>query len=276
MNEAHLGKVVIVTGGTGGLGRAICVRLARDGMRIILGHRSKSAEAEAVIDECISAGGAAAAVEADVDSNDDCMRTAAAAIERWGAIHGLVNCAGRTKVVAHHDLDGLSSADFEAIFRTNLVGAFQMVRACEPAMRRHGDGVVVNISSLAGLDGSGSSVAYAASKAALNMMTKSLARALAPAIRINTICPGFMATPWFGNMLEAEAFARLVEAQAARAPLQRNGEPDEIAEGVAFFLGIGGRNITGSVLVSDAGLHLGANASTGFSGGDAVGGQPTE
>lgn len=250
--------VAIVTGGAGGLGSAICRRLAAAGMNILLTHRARPNDAERVAAACIAESVDAVHVEVDIDSDADCRRAVAAALDRWGAIDFLVNCAGRTKMVPHADLEGLDAADFEAIFRTNVVGAFQMIRACEPAMRRRGDAAIVNISSLAALDGSGSSVAYAASKAALNSLTRSLARALAPQIRVNSLCPGFMATPWFSDRMDAAAFNELERSQAARAPLERTGSPAEIAEAVAFLLGSGGRNMTGTLLLSDAGLHLGA------------------
>ena len=140
-------------------------------------------------------------VQGDVSRDEDCKKIVAAAAP-WGRLDALVNNAGTTKHVAHDNLDGLSAEDFQRIFGVNTIGPFQMVRAArsllEAGAKASGrPSAVVNVSSVAGISGVGSSVAYAASKGALNTMTLSLARALAPLIRVNTVCPGYIDTPWF-------------------------------------------------------------------------------
>ena len=134
-------------------------------------------------------------VQADIARDADCRQLAQAALDRWGRIDVLVNNAGITKMVPHGDLDGLDADDFLDIYRTNTVGAFQMIRAVAPAMKETG-GRVVNVASVAGLIGVGSSLAYACSKAAMLAMNKSMARELGPEICVNAVCPGFVEGEW--------------------------------------------------------------------------------
>ncbi|MEP1903645.1 MAG: SDR family oxidoreductase, partial [Nitratireductor sp.] len=130
-------------------------------------------------------------------------------------------------------------------------------RAAEPHMKEIGKGKVVNISSIAGVTGVGSSIAYAASKGALNTMTLSLARSLAPEIRVNAVCPGFIGTRWFSERFGQETFDRIVKQQEETMPLQRAGMAEDIATSVVFFCDEGGEHITGETLITDAGMHLG-------------------
>ena len=251
------GKVAVVTGSATGLGAAVALRLARRGAKVVVNYTKSLAEAEATLAGIRGEGGEAALCQADVADDADCRRLAAAATGAWGRLDILVNNAGATKFAAHNDLDALDADDFLRIYRINLVGAYQMVRACAPAMRAAGKGAVVNVSSLAGATGEGSSIAYAASKGALNTMTLSLARALAPTIRVNVVCPGFIATRWFADRLGAEGFEAAKRMQEARMPLRRAGTADDVATAVLFFCGEGSDHITGETLITDAGYHLG-------------------
>ena len=131
-----------------------------------------------------------------------------------------------------------------------------MIRACAPHLKESKFGRVVNISSIAGILGVGSSVAYAASKGALNTMTKSLARSLAPEIRVNAVCPGFIGTRWFSERFGPETYARIVDHNMQSTPLHRAGTPEDVADAVLFFCAEGARHITGETLLSDAGHHL--------------------
>src|SRR5271169_3140359 len=185
-------SVCIVTGSAAGIGAACAERLASKGARIAINYTRSEKEAHEVAAACEAKGGPTAIVRADVSSDKDCRMLADAVLEKWGRIDGLVNNAGTTKFAQHQDLDALDAADFQRIFGVNVIGSFQMTRAVVPAMQRQGHGAIVNVSSIAGLMGMGSSVAYAASKGALNTMTLSLARALGPAIRVNAVCPGFV------------------------------------------------------------------------------------
>ena len=194
--------------------------------------------------------------QGDVGNDDDCRRIAAQAHDRWGRIDMLVNNAGTTKFADHGDLDALTADDFLNIYKVNVVGAYQMIRACAPHLKAHQLGRVVNVSSIAGVLGVGSSVAYAASKGALNTMTKSLARSLAPEIRVNAVCPGFIGTRWFSERFGPETYARIVEHNMQSTPLHRAGTPEDVADAVVFFCAEGGVHITGETLLSDAGHHL--------------------
>jgi len=179
------GLNVIVTGSASGLGAASALLLAKQGARLVINYSSSQKEAEQTADQCRSAGAAeVVVVQGDVSRDEDCRKIAAAAAS-WGRLDGLINNAGMTKHVDHGDLDGLSADDFQRIYAVNTIGPFQMVRATrallEAGAKHSGrSSSVVNVSSIAGIAGIGSSVAYVASKGALNSITLSLSRALAP------------------------------------------------------------------------------------------------
>ncbi len=250
------GGVFIVTGSATGLGATVAQRLASKGARVVINYTRSAAEAEATADACRNAGADVILCQADVSVDDDCRRMAAAALARWGRIDGLVNNAAQSKIVPHADLEGLSAADFHRIFAVNVIGAYQMVRAVTPAMQQQGRGAIVNISSGSAFTGSGSSIAYAASKAALNVMTLSLARALAPEIRVNAVCPGVMQTRWWREGLGAENYQAFIDRYAASAPLQTAGTTEAVADPVVWLLE-GAEHVTGETIMVDAGSHLG-------------------
>jgi 3-oxoacyl-[acyl-carrier protein] reductase len=251
------GKAAIVTGSATGIGSAVAIGLAKRGANVVVNYTRSKTEAEETADAVRKAGADVRLVQADVANDEDCQRLARAATDAWGRIDILVNNAGTTKFVTNHaDLDSLSADDFTRIYKVNVVGPFQMIRACVAALRAHKDGSVVNVSSIAGVAGIGSSVAYAASKGALNTMTYSLARALAPEVRVNAVCPGYVDTPWFVKQFGSETAERIAEAEGKRSPLQRAADGAEIAKTVLFFAGPESRNITGETLLSDTGLHL--------------------
>jgi 3-oxoacyl-[acyl-carrier protein] reductase len=250
------GKAAIVTGSATGIGASVAIALARRGANIVVNYTKSEKEARETADTVRQAGADVRVVQANVAIDADCRKLAQAALDAWSRIDILVNNAGTTKFAAHNDLDALSAEDFTAIYAVNVIGPFQMIRACAPTMKAQGDGAVVNVSSIAGVRGIGSSVAYAASKAALNNLTVSLARALAPEIRINAVCPGYVATGWFRNRFGEEGFNRITETQARVAPLKRAADGDEIAKTVMFFAGPESRHITGETLLTDGGLHL--------------------
>ncbi|HXC55746.1 MAG TPA: glucose 1-dehydrogenase [Rhizomicrobium sp.] len=251
------GKVAIVTGSATGIGAAVALGLARRGAHIVVNYTKSAAEAEATAEAVRGAGAEVRVVQGDVAEDADCRRLARAAEEAWGRIDILVNNAGTTKFVTNHaDLDGLSAEDFARIYAVNVIGPFQMIRACIAGLRAHKSGAVVNVSSIAGVAGIGSSVAYAASKGALNTMTYSLARALAPEVRVNAVCPGYVDTNWFVKQFGKETADRISEAEGKRNLLQRVADGEEIAKTVLFFAGPESGNITGETLLSDGGMHL--------------------
>ena len=179
---------------------------------------------------------------------------ARAALDQWGRIDALVNNAGATKFVPHPKLDDLSDEDFLRIYRVNVVAAFQMTRACAPALKE-ARGAVVNVSSLAAFLGTGSSIAYAASKGALNTMTYSLARVLGPEVRVNAVQPGIVDTPWMRAGYGAERYQELSARYAANAPLKSTCKPEDIAETICWLIE-GAKMITGETIFVDAGFHL--------------------
>ncbi|MEJ0026716.1 MAG: glucose 1-dehydrogenase [Rhizomicrobium sp.] len=252
-----LGKVAIVTGSATGIGAAAAEGLARRGANVVVNYTKSEAEARQTAAAVEKAGAQVRLVQGDVAQDEDCRKLAQAATEAWGRIDILVNNAGTTKFVINHaDLDSLSAEDFQRLYAVNVIGPFQMIRACLPGLRAHGSGSVVNISSIAGVAGIGSSVAYAASKGALNTMTISLARALAPQVRVNAVCPGHVDTNWFVKQFGKETADRIAEAEGKRNPLQRVADGAEIAKTVLFFAGPESGNITGETLLTDGGLHL--------------------
>jgi NAD(P)-dependent dehydrogenase (short-subunit alcohol dehydrogenase family) len=193
----------------------------------------------------------------DVSDNNACIDIAEAAA-KFGRIDALANNAGTTKHAPHHaDLDALSREDFERIFAVNVIGPFQMIRAARALLEASERASVLMVSSIAGVTGIGSSVAYAASKGALNTMTIDLARVLAPKIRINALCPGFIDTPWHAKGLTPDQVERMREGTRAVTPLKAASSPEDIADAGLFFLSDASRHVTGETLLVDAGLHLG-------------------
>lgn len=250
-------KVSIVTGSATGLGAAVALGLAERGSHVVINYTKSEKEARETLAECEAKGVEALLAQGDVSEDADCHRIVEAALAKWGHVDVLVNNAGGTKFANHADLDELQADDFLWIYKVNVVGAYQMIRACAPAMKAQGKGKVVNISSIAGVTGIGSSVAYAASKGALNTMTLSLARSLAPQIRVNAVCPGFIGTRWFSERFSSQTFEGIKRQQIESTPLARAGTAEDIAASVIFFCDEGGEHITGETLITDAGMHLG-------------------
>lgn len=249
------GSVAIVTGSSSGVGAATARQLAERGCHVVINYVSNAAGADETRAACAAFGVDTEVVQADVASDADCRRLAAIAESRWGRIDCLVNNAGTTKFNDHRNLDGLSAEDFQRIYAVNTIGPYQMVRAVESAMRRGGRGSIVNVASIAGVMGVGSSVAYAASKGALVTMGLSLARVLGPEIRLNTVCPGFIQGDWLEQGMGAEAYARTKAALEQSTPLRLTCTPDSVAEVILFFLSSASA-VTGETLILDGGHHL--------------------
>jgi 3-oxoacyl-[acyl-carrier protein] reductase len=249
------GGVAIVTGSSSGVGAAAARMLAARGARVLVNCSKSVKDAERVVADCKAAGVDAVLCQGDVAEDADCRRMAAAAMERWGRIDVLVNSAGWTKFVNHADLEGLTSEAFTRTLLINTLGPFQMARAVAPHMKAGGQGAIVNVSSVGGLRGSGSSIAYAASKAGLNSVTISLARVLAPEVRVNAICPAFIQGRWL-----QEAYGDNYETAKAdwerTAPLKKAATNEEVAE-VILWLIEGAALTTGQMIVCDTGATLG-------------------
>lgn len=251
------GRRAIVTGGGTGLGAATATGLARRGVNVCINYNSSADAANEVVAECQKLGVEAFAVKANVGEDVDCRALVDAATKKLGGLDILVNNAGITKFAKHTDLDALDAEDFLRLYKVNVVSVYQMTRAAQPHLAATGKGSVVNVSSIAGVTGIGSSIAYASTKGALNTMTLSLARALAPNIRVNAVCPGYIGSGWFtkyqGNAVETAT----AEQVAQSTPLRVASMPEDIAETILFFAGPESRHVTGEFIIVDAGMHLG-------------------
>ena len=247
--------VCIVTGSASGIGAASAIMLAGKGAHVVVNYSKSEDAARATQKACAAAGAEVLLVRADVAQDADCRRLAQATLDKWGRIDALVNNAGTTKFANHADLEALSAEDFLRIYSVNVVGAYQMVRACAPAMKRGGRGAVINVSSIAGKNGMGSSMAYAASKGALNTMTMSLARVLGPEIRVNAVCPGMVDTQWLREGYGSR-YAAIEARYRQGTPLGRPGTPEEVAAVIVWLIE-GADLVTGETIMVDSGMHMG-------------------
>lgn len=245
----------IITGSSSGIGAAVALELAKKGCRVTVNYSRNQKGAEETAEACRAPGAETLVVQADVSDDADCRKLVEAATDRFGGLQILVNNAGTTKFCRHQELDGLDKQDFMDIYAVNTVGAFQMTRAAETALRENEIAHVINMGSIAALTGVGSSIAYAASKGALVTMTLSLARVLGPQIRVNAVCPGFVAGEWLKKGLGEKAYETLKNQFEDAAPLNRTATPETVAQTVSAFIG-GADLTTGETLIIDGGAHL--------------------
>ena len=243
------GRAALVTGSATGAGAAIALALAAEGVKICVNYSRSKDEAEATLEQIRAKGVEATIFQCNVGDDGQVVEMVAHAADALGGLDILVNNAGMTHFVPHTDLDGLSESMWDDILRINVKGAYFASRAAMPHLRKSSDGCIINVSSIAGLLGSGSSIAYAASKAALNSMTMSLARAFAPEVRVNAIAPGVILTRWVDGK---QAF---IDAYVEKAPLRKASTPEDVAH-MAVFLAEA-HNVTGQTLVIDGGFTLG-------------------
>jgi 3-oxoacyl-[acyl-carrier protein] reductase len=248
-------KVAIVTGSATGVGAATALLLASRGYKLLINFSKSEAEAQASEAACQAAGADTLLVQGDVANDADCRRMADAAIARWGRIDALVNNAGITSFAGVANWDALDTATFERILGVNVMGAFQMVRACVPHLKAAG-GSIVNVSSIAGALGIGSSVAYIASKGAINALTLHLARSLAPEIRVNAVCPGLITTRWFVDGVGRENADQIQMQYEKTVPLQTACSAEDVADAIVWLI-TGARTTTGELMMLDSGMHLG-------------------
>lgn len=238
------GKVAIVTGSTSGIGEATVRLLSRQGASVVV-NSSRSADAgRALADEL----GDAIYVQADIAQESQARALVEAAVGQWGHLDILVNNAGTTKVIPHADLDGATEEVWRRIFDVNVLGTWFVTRAAVPHLRASGAGAVVNVTSVAGVRPTGSSIPYAVSKAALNHLTALLANVLGPEIRVNAVAPGLVDTPWTADW---DAVRLRVQETA---PLGRSGQPEDVAQ-TCLALCLAGY-VTGQVVVADGGISL--------------------
>jgi ketoreductase RED2 len=235
--------VVIVTGSSSGIGAAVARSFAGIGAGVVVNSARSAAEGEAVAaslpDACY--------VQADITDPDDAQKLVDAALERWGRLDTLVNNAGTTAVIPHHDLEAATVDVWRRIFEVNVFATWSMTVAAMPSLQA-AKGSVVNVASIAGLRPTGSSIPYAASKAALNHMTVLLAKVVGPDVRVNAVAPGLVDTPWTADWDVVRA------AVQQMAPLKRSGQPEDVAEVVLALAR--SSYVTGQIVAIDGGLTL--------------------
>lgn len=249
MMSAPHSPVAVVTGGSGNIGAAICARLADDGYSVVVGAGRNLDRAQEVVDSL--PGKNHLAITLPVTDSAGMIQAAEVVAETYDGVDTLVNCAGMSVPVAHHDLDGLTDDIIDEVFATNWRGPFATVRAFRPLLERSDAPAIVNISSIAGITGQGSNVAYCASKAALDSMTRSLARALAPKMRVVSVSPG-----WVLGDYAARFPAEYIQAQTDQTPMQQLAQPEQVAAAVS----VAARELsltTGTIISVDGGRPLG-------------------
>lgn len=247
-------KVAIVTGGGTGVGRATALRLANAGCHVAVNYSRSKEEAERTRDELTALGVRALALHADVARDEDARALVAAAVASLGRLDVLVNCAGTTEFVPFADLDKVTDDIWQRLFQVNVVGAFHCARAAIEPMRAAGRGTIVNVSSVAAQIGQGSSIPYCCSKAALDNLTVSLARTLAPTIRVNGVAPGFITGRWLENGLGPQ-YDRVKAAFEKSLPLGRVCDPDDVAAAILSLI-TGSELVTGQTLTVDSGMLI--------------------
>lgn len=248
-------KVALITGSGTGVGAATALQLAQRGYNVLINYSRSEIEAQQSEAACKAAGADTLLMRGDVAQDADCKAMAQAVADRWGRLDALVNNAGITSFAGAANWDALDAETFQRILGVNTVGAFQMVRACAPQLKA-AQGAIVNVSSVAGSLGIGSSVPYIASKGALNSMTLYLARALAPQVRVNAVCPGLITSRWFVDGLGQEGFEKVRALTEQSTALERASTPEDVADAIVWLID-GARTMTGELLLLDAGLHLG-------------------
>ena len=250
------GRVALVTGGAGGIGAAVVRSLANGGISgIAINYRKSAKEAEDLAQEIVRSGVKSVAVRADVQNDEQVRAMIAEVCETFGRLDILINNAGVTRWVNLSDLEGLTDAVWDEIFDVNVKGAFRCSRAAA-ALLEANHGMIVNVSSISGVlaPSTMSSLAYGTAKAALIYMTRGLAVAMAPKVRVNCVAPAFTDTPWMSQHFGA-AYQQVIAKAAAGYPLQRIASPQDIASAIMGLI-TGGDFVTGQTLIVDGGLSL--------------------
>jgi len=239
-------KVALITGSTSGIGAQVARRLVTDGWHVAL-NSVRSVDAGTALAAELGAD-RAHYVQGDVSVLGDAQRLVRETVERFGRLDALVNNAGTTEVIPHADLEAATPEIFRRLYDVNVIGPWQVTVAAMPHLRDSGAGCVVNVSSLAGVRPTGSSIPYAVSKAALNHLTRLLANTVGPQVRVNAVAPGLVDTPWTADWDDIRDYVR------AASPLQRSAQPDDVAEVVLSL--VRSSYVTGEVWVVDGGLAL--------------------
>ncbi len=250
------GRVALVTGGSTGIGRATVLHLARSGVAgVVINYRTAKDQAEQAAAEVRKIGAKALCVHADVKRDEEVRRMVQQAGERFGRLDVLVNNAGVTRWVPITDLEGLTDAIWDEILDVNVKAAFRCTRAAVPLLSKT-HGMVVNVSSISGIlaTATSSSLAYGTAKAALIYLTRGLAVALAPKVRVNAVAPAFTDTKWMKDHYQDD-YDQMVDRASANFPLQRVATPEDVAAAIVSLV-TGGDFVTGQTLIVDGGLSL--------------------
>ncbi len=246
--------VAVVTGGCTGIGRATVLALADAGVRGVAASWTRSSDAaDALVADAAGHGCDVLTAPADVTDDAAVRAFADSVLDRFGRVDVLVNNAGTTRAVPESDLDGLTDAIWHEVLDVNVVGAFRSTRAFAPALRE-ASGAVVNVSSISAYRAGGSSIAYGVSKAAMVQLTRNLAGALAPDVRVNAVAPGTVATRWQTGLHGEEGFAERALAERETVPLRRTSGPEHVAQAVLGLLGMD--MVTGETVIVDGGKHV--------------------
>jgi len=249
------GKAAIVTGGGTGVGRATALALAERGCHVLVNYSKSASEAEQTARDVAQHGVRGVAIRADVADDAACRAMVKRALDEFGRLDVLVNNAATTSFIPHGDLEKVTDADWDKILGVNLKGPFQCVRAAREALAQGGGGVVVNVTSVAGVVGTGSSIPYCASKAALNLLTVMLARVLGPEIRVNAVAPGFITGRWLQGGLGDQIYEAMKKGLEARTPLHKVCEPEDVRDAILSLIE-GSDLVTGQVLLVDGGMTI--------------------
>ncbi|MFZ7101811.1 MAG: SDR family NAD(P)-dependent oxidoreductase [Peptococcaceae bacterium] len=240
------GKVALITGSATGIGRATALELAKKGAGVVINYSKSLTEARSAVEEAKKLGADALLCQADVSRDSQVREMVKEVQDYFGRIDILVNNAGATDYVALNDLEGVKDEYWDRAFNTNVKSAFYTIRSCAEELKKN-RGCIVNVTSIAGLTGQGSSIAYAASKAAAISLTKSMAVALAPEVRVNSVAPGIVLTRWVAGKDEH------IQRLSAGTPLGRAAYPEDVAQAIVSLV-TGGDFITGQTVVVDGGF----------------------
>jgi 3-oxoacyl-[acyl-carrier protein] reductase len=255
------GKAAVVTGSSRGVGRATALALARRGCAVLINYSTSRDEAERTAAEVRALGGKAVCFAGSVADDSVCRAMMDTAVREFGRLDVLVNNAGTTRFINFPDLEAVTDDDWNRIMGVNLKGPFQCARAARPHLGRNGDGVIINVASVAGIVGAGSSIPYCASKAAVINLTLALARTLGPSIRVNAVAPGFIDGEWLRKGL-GEDFESAKEAKAKHAVLGKVCQPEDIADAILAL--ISADLVTGQTMVVDGGHTIGPRLNHGI------------
>jgi len=255
------GKAAVVTGSSRGVGRATALALAQGGCDVLISHSKSSDAAGQVAAEARALGVKAVVFQGSVAEDAACRAMIAAAAKEFGRLDILVNNAGTTRFIDFQDLDAVTDDDWSRILATNLKGPFQCARAARPYLEANGDGVIINVASVAAFAGAGSSIPYCASKAGVVNLTLALARTLAPKVRVNAVAPGFIAGEWLQKGLGAD-YEAAKKAKSDQALLGKVCQPEDVAAAILALISTD--LVTGQTLVCDGGFNLGPRITHGI------------